>query len=199
MVYPAHYAWLVDFDGPWCTNVNTSAWSDVSWNTLHTMPDLLTLQQVRHSVQGIPSNVTSGNCVYISTSRSIKVNKSGIVCRVYHQTSLQALLFTLIHRGPSKSTSKHKCLKWRFMVYPAHYAWLVDFDGPWCTNVNTSDWSDVWWYTLHTSQQVRHSVQGIPWNVTSGTCVYISTSRSIKVNKSGIVCRVYHMDLDVLM
>jgi hypothetical protein len=92
MVYPAHYAWLVDFDGPWCTNVNTSAWSDVWWHTLHTMPDLLTFhqsQQVKHSVQGIPSNVTSGTCVYISTPRSIKVNKSGIVCRVYHQTSLQ--------------------------------------------------------------------------------------------------------------
>jgi hypothetical protein len=119
MVYPAHYAWLVDFDGPWCTNVNTSAWSDVWWYTM-------------------PSNVTSGACVYISTSRSIKVNKSGIVCRVYHQTLLQALLFTLVLRGP--------CL----MVYPAHYAWLVDFDRLWCTNVNTSAWSDVWWYTLHT-------------------------------------------------
>jgi hypothetical protein len=135
VVYPAHYAWLVDFDGPWCTNVNTTAWSDVWWYTLHTMLDLLTLmdldikvhqsQQFRHSVQGIPSNVTSGTCVYISTSRSIKVNKSGIVCRVYHQTS-------------------------RLMVYSAHYAWLVDFDGPRCTNVNTSAWSDVWWYTLHT-------------------------------------------------
>jgi hypothetical protein len=128
MVYSAHYAWLVDFDGPWCTNVNTSAWSDVWWYTLRTMPDLF--QQVRHSVQGIPSNVTSGTSVYISTSRSIKVNKSGIVYRVYHQTSLQA--------------------KWRLMVYPVHYAWLVDFDGPWCTNVNWSAWSDVWWYTLHT-------------------------------------------------
>jgi hypothetical protein len=146
MAYPAHYAWLVDFDGP---------------------------------------NVTSGTSVYISTSRSIKVNKSGIVCRVYHQTSLQALLFTLVHQGPSK--------------YPVHYAWLVDFHGPWCTNVNTSAWSDAWWYTLHTMPDLLTlmdldvlSVQGIPSNVTSGTCVYICTSRSIKVNKSGIVCRVYH-------
>jgi len=30
---------------------------------------------------------------------------------------------------------KHKCLKWRLMVYSAHYAWLVDFDGPRCTNL----------------------------------------------------------------
>ena len=28
---------------------------------------------------------------------------------------------------------KHKCLKWRLMTYPAHYAWLVDFDEPRCT------------------------------------------------------------------
>jgi hypothetical protein len=127
MEYPAHYAWLFDFDGPWCTNVNTSAWSE--------------------------SNVTSGTCVYISTSKSIKVNKSGIVCRVFHQTSLQALVFTLVHRGPS-----------------AHYAWLVDFDGFRCTNVNRSAWSDVWWYTPHTMPDFL----------------------TLMVNKSGIVCRVFH-------
>ena len=130
-------------------------------------------QQVRHSVQGIPSNVTSGTSVYISTSRSIKVNKSGIVCRVYHQTSLQALVFTLVHQGPSKSTSQAQCagytIKRHFRHFCLHY-----------------------YFKVHQSQQVRHSVQGIPSNVTSGTCVYISTSRSIKVKKSGIVCRVYH-------
>ena len=125
-------------------------------------------QEVRHSVQGIPSNVTSGTCVYISTSRSIKVKKSGIVCRVYHQTSLQALVFTLVHQGPSKSTSQAQCagytIKRHFRHFCLHY-----------------------YFKVHQSQQVRHSVQGIPSNVTSGTCVYISTSRSIKVNKSGIV------------
>ena len=130
-------------------------------------------QQVRHSVQGIPSNVTSGTCVYISTSRSIKVNKSGIVCRVYHQTSLQALLFTLVHQGPSKSTSQAQCAGYTIKRHFRHL----------CLHQ---------YIKVHQSQQVRHSVQGIPSNVTSGTCVYISTSRSIKVNKSGIVCRVYH-------
>ena len=130
-------------------------------------------QQVRHSVQGIPSNVTLGTCVYISTSRSIKVNKSGIVCRVYHQTSLQALLFTLVHQGPSKSTSQAQCTGY---VIKRHFRHL-------CLHQ---------YIKVHYSQQVRHSVQGIPSNVTSSTCVYISTSRSIKVNKSGIVCRVYH-------
>ena len=130
-------------------------------------------QQVRHSVQGIPSNVTLGTCVYISTSRSIKVNKSGIVCRVYHQTSLQALLFTLVHQGPSKSTSQAQCTGY---VIKRHFRHL-------CLHQ---------YIKVHQSQQVRHSVNGIPSNVTSGTCVYISTSRSIKVNKSGIVCRVYH-------
>ena len=130
-------------------------------------------QQVRHSVQGIPSNVTSGTCVYISTSRSIKGNKSGIVCRVYHQTSLQALLFTLVHQGPSKSTSQAQCTGY---IIKRHFRHL-------CLHQ---------YIKVHQSQQVRHSVNGIPSNVTSGTCVYISTSRSIKVNKSGIVCRVYH-------
>ena len=130
-------------------------------------------QQVRHSVQGIPSNVTSGTCVYISTSRSIKVNKSGIVCRVYHQTSLQALVFTLVHQGPSKSTSQAQCAGYTIKRHFRHF----------CLHQ---------YFKVHQSQQVRHSVQGIPSNVTSGTCVYISTSRSIKVNKSGIVCRVYH-------
>ena len=130
-------------------------------------------QQVRHSVQGIPSNVTSGTCVYISTSRSIKVNKSGIVCRVYHQTSLQALLFTLVHQGPSKSTSQAQCVGYTIKRHFRHL----------CLHQ---------YIKVHQSQQVRHSVQGIPSNVTSGTCVYISISRSIKVNKSGIVCRVYH-------
>ena len=130
-------------------------------------------QQVRHSVQGIPSNVTSGTCVYISTSRSIKVNKSGIVCRIYHQTSLQALVFTLVHQGPSKSKSQAQCAGYTIKCHLRHL-YLHQY------------------IKVHQSQQVRHSVQGIPSNVTSGTCVYISTSRSIKVNKSGIVCRVYH-------
>ena len=130
-------------------------------------------QKVRHSVQGIPSNVTSGTCIYISTSRSIKVNKSGIVCRVYHQTSLQALLFTLVHRGPSKSTSQAQCAGYTMKRHFRHL----------CLHQ---------YIKVHQSQQVRHSVQGIPSNVTSSTCAYISTSRSIKVNKSGIVCRVYH-------
>ena len=130
-------------------------------------------QQVRHSVQGIPSNVTSGTSVFISTSRSIKVNKSGIVCRVYHQTSLQALLFTLVHQGPSKSTSQAQCKGYTIKRHFRHF----------CLHQ---------YIKVHQSQQVRHSVQGIPSNVISGTCVYISTSRSIKVNKSGIVCRVYH-------
>ena len=130
-------------------------------------------QQVRHSVQAISSNVTSGTCVYISTSRSIKVNKSGIVCRVYHQTSLQALVFTLVHQGPSKSTSQAQCAGYTIKRHFRHF----------CLHQ---------YITVHQSQQVRHSVQGIPSNVTSGTSVYISTSRSIKVNKSGIVCRLYH-------
>ena len=130
-------------------------------------------QQVRHSVQAIPSNVTSGTCVYISTSRSIKVNKSGVVCRVYHQTSLQALLFTLVFQGPSKSTSQAECGGYAIKRHFRHF----------CLHQ---------YIKVHQSQEVRHSVQGIPSNVTSGTCVYISTSRSIKVNKSGIVCRVYH-------
>ena len=130
-------------------------------------------QQVRHSVQGIPSNVTSGTSVYISTSRSIKVNKSGIVCRLYHQTSLQALVFTLIHQGPSKSTSQAQCEWYTIKRHFRHF----------CLHQ---------YIKVHQSQQVRHSVQAIPSNVTSGTCVYISTSRSIKVNKSGVVCRVYH-------
>ena len=130
-------------------------------------------QQVRHSVQGIPPNVTSGTCVYISTSRSIKGNKSGILCRVYYQTSLQALLFTLVHQGPSKSTSQAQCAGYTIKRHFRHL----------CLHQ---------YIKVHQSQQVRHSVQGIPSNVTSGTCVYISTSRSIKVNKSGIVCRIYH-------
>ena len=130
-------------------------------------------QQVRHSVNGIPSNVTSGTCVYISTSRSIKVNKSGIVCRLYHQTSLQALVFTLVHQGPSKSTSQAQCAGYTIKRHFRHF----------CLHQ---------YFKVHQSQQVRHSVQGMPSNVTSGTCVYISTSRSIKVKKSGIVCRVYH-------
>ena len=130
-------------------------------------------QEVRHSVQGIPSNVTSGTSVFISTSRSIKVNKSGIVCRVYHQTSLQALLFTLVHQGPSKSTSQAQCKGYTIKRHFRHF----------CLHQ---------YIKVHQSQKVRHSVQGIPSNVISGTCVYISTSRSIKVNKSGIVCRVYH-------
>ena len=130
-------------------------------------------QQVRHSLQGIPSNVTSGTCVYISTSRSIKVKKSGIVCRVYHQMSLQALVFTLVHQGPSKSTSQAQCAGYTIKRHFRHF----------CLHQ---------YIEVHQSQQVRHSVQGIPSNVTSGTCVYISTSRSIKVNKSGIVCRIYH-------
>ena len=138
-------------------------------------------QQVRHSVQGIPSNVTSGTCVYISTSRSIKVNKSGIVCRVYHQTSLQALVFTLVHQSPSKSTSQAQCAGYTIKRHFRHL----------CLHQ---------YIKVHQSQQVRHSVKGIPSNVTSGTCVYISTSRSIKVKKSGIVCRVYHqMSLQALV
>ena len=125
-------------------------------------------QQVRHSVQGIPSNVTSSTCVYISTSRSIKVNKSGIVCRVYHQPSLQALVFTLVHRGPSKSTSQAQCAGYTIKRHFRHF----------CLHQ---------YIKVHQNQQVRHSVQAMSSNVTSGTCVYISTSRSIKVNKSGIV------------
>jgi hypothetical protein len=131
MVCSAHYAWLVDFDGPWCTNVNTSAWSDVWWHTLHTMPDLLTLmdldvlmfhqsQQVRHSVQGIPSNVTSGTSVYISTSQVPEVTFDGIPCTL----CLTCWLWWI-----SMYSCKQKCLKWRLMVYSAHYDWLFDFAG----------------------------------------------------------------------
>ena len=135
---------------------------------LHQYIEVHQSQQVRHSVQGIPSNVTSGTSVYIRTSRSIKVNKSGIVYRLCHQTSLQALVFTLVHQGPSKSTSQAQCAGYTIKRHFRHL----------CLHQ---------YIKVHQSQQVRHSVQGIPSNVTSGTCVYISTSRSIKVNKSGIV------------
>ena len=152
---------------------------------------------------GIPSNVTSGTSVYISTSRSIKVNKSGIVCRVYHQTSLQALVFTLVHRGPSKSTSQAQCAGYTIKRHFKALVFTLVHQGP---SKSTSQ-AQCAGYTIkrhfrhfclhqyikvYQSQQVRHSVQGIPSNVTSSTCAYISTSRSIKVNKSGIVCRVYH-------
>lgn len=40
------------------------------------------------------------------------------------QTAILLLLFC-----------KHKCLKWRLMIYHAYYAWLVHFDGPRCTNL----------------------------------------------------------------
>jgi hypothetical protein len=169
------------FDGIPCTLCLTCWlwWTLMYWCKHKCLNWRLMVYPAHYAWQGIQSNVTSGTCFYISTSRSIKVNKSGIVWRLYHQTSLQALLFTLVHQGrTSMYKCKHKCLKWPLMVYPAHYAWLVDFDGPWCTNVNTSAWSDVWWYTLYTMPDF--------------TSVYISTSRSIKVNKSGIVCRVYH-------